>query len=79
MNDSQKLTQWMKRNSTTLRRYAPNEIAWLARQNGFSLELACRNISDHVTRLKRLYTFWASPLADKWMNVVSYERGHDVA
>lgn len=66
---------WIKKHQTYLRAYAPDEIARLALATGFPLEEICPGVCDYVSHLKRLLTFWESPLADKWMKLTSYERG----
>lgn len=72
------LKAWLKRNKNILRSYAPDEIAYLARLNGFSLDIACSGITDLVTHLKRLMTFWESPLNDQWLDLTAYQRRGDL-
>lgn len=63
---------WLKLNQNRLRRYAPDEIAYLARLNGFDLSVICSDVSDQVTHIKRLMDFWESPLNGQWLDLVSY-------
>ncbi len=75
VTESQEFQAWMKRNNNLLRSYAPDQIALLARMNGFSLSVVCSDVSDRVTHIKRLLTFWESPLSEQWMDLTAYERG----
>ncbi len=68
--------EWLKKNNTHLRSYAPDEVARLALSVGFPLEVVCPGICDQVTHLGRLMKFWESEvLAEKWMRLTSYDRG----
>lgn len=66
---------WLRKNSQTLRKFGADEIAYLALMNGFPRELVYGNVSDHMTYLKRLLTFWESPLLGNWLSLSNYERG----
>lgn len=79
MNDSQEFQGWLKKNATHLRSYAPDETANVALAVGFPLEVICPAVCDHVSHLKRLLTFWESPLAEKWMRLTEYEKGLEAA
>jgi hypothetical protein len=68
---------WLKKHRQHFRGYAPDEIAFIARLAGFELSEVCRGVSDQVSHIKRLFTFWESPLMGQWLRLTSYERGKD--
>jgi hypothetical protein len=71
-------TQWLQKNDNHLRGYAPNEVALLAFACGFKKEILAPGINTWLDRSRRLLRFWESPLAEKWMRVISYNRGIDM-
>jgi hypothetical protein len=77
VDEAQELHTWLRRNDTTLRKYAPDELAHMAILCGFSLSASCAGVIDRVTLIRRLISFWESPLAEKWMRLVSYDNGRD--
>jgi hypothetical protein len=68
---------WLRKNSDTLRRYAPDEIAVMAITCGFDRETVCGPICDRVTFIRRLMKFWESDLAELWMRARECETGRD--
>lgn len=72
MNEALKFKAWLKLNARHLRAYAPDEIAYLARLNGFDLALVCSGVSDLHAHISRMMAFWESPLSDQWLDLVSY-------
>lgn len=47
--ERQELTEWLTRNKATLAKYDSDEIAILAHQNGFPMQLICDVLSHWVT------------------------------
>lgn len=77
MTELQELKNWIRKNNNLLRSYSSDEIAFFALANGFSRDVVFGGICDHLTHIKRLLTFWESPLADKWMKLCHYNSGID--
>lgn len=73
--DKKEFITWLKRNSSHLREYTPDEIAHLALHCGFRLDVVCGATADHFTYLKRIIRFWDSPFAGKWVNLMMYDNG----
>lgn len=77
LTEDEEFSLWVRKNNNLLRSKSSDEIAFFALANGFSRELVFGGVCDHLTHLKRLLTFWESPLADKWMKVCAYQNGRD--
>ncbi len=78
MTESQEFKIWLRKNHNYLRSCTPDQIAYFALLNGFSSSQVYGGTSDWVVHIKRLLTFWESPLSEKWMRVCSIERGTDL-
>jgi hypothetical protein len=79
MDEIREFHIWIRKNNNYLRSCTPDQVAYFALLNGFSRCVVFGGVSDRVTHIKRLLTFWESPLSENWMRVTAYERGIDHA
>jgi hypothetical protein len=71
----QEFGRWLRTNDNKLRTYAPDQTATLALVCGFPREIVYAGINDQLIHIKRMLTFWESPLAEQWLRMVDYDRG----
>jgi len=76
MTESQEFNAWLRRNYRYLQGRAPDEIAYLARLNGFSLAVICPKMCDQASTFKRKLDFEDSPFRDLWIDLRCHEYGN---
>lgn len=79
MTETLEFKAWLKRHDNKFRSYTPDQIAAVALACGFQLHIVCPSICDRTMTLKRMFEFWESPLAGKWMKVCQYNNGMEDA